>query len=415
MIGKSLLSLMLLLGISLTSFGELSAQSVNWQILISGNSKTKTGIIQNITRKCLQDQGNENKTKIQSSLLRECILNSQFFSEVDVTIDSNRINIHVDERISLIPIPMIQGGDGEDTSYGLLVVESNLLGLGKTLVVGGTYSDSRAMGLLLYQDPELFGTPWTLDLTLYKEKRKNWYYEGEKEVYGIDESVVAKSLQIGYQLTSNFEAAFLYQNVEKSYDTFDNYRRPDDYKPVNIGFKTTWSQSQYKFYYQEGFDASLIYNQQISRGGDDTEKAKRVILEAGWQQPFYEDQVLQLTLSGAHLDGGDVRDYFRLGTTPGFRGIQEQGAWANNYLAISADYQVPIKTFESGTWTFAPFVDAGSLKTDVRESERINYTAYGVGTYFYLKKIMVPGIGFVIGRNSEYQETFYNFTLGFSI
>jgi len=49
------------------------------------------------------------------------------------------------------------------------------------------------------------------------------------------------------------------------------------------------------------------------------------------------------------------------------------------------------------------------------DNKTVNYHSYGIGSYFFLKKIAIPGIGLVIGTNTEYQDSFFKFTIGFDI
>ena len=66
-----------------------------------------------------------------------------------------------------------------------------------------------------------------------------------------------------------------------------------------------------------------------------------------------------MQFSGGLLEGGDDRDLIRYGAQRGFRGVPESGAWMDRFLSGALDYQIPLWSGGLGTWTVAPFCDAG--------------------------------------------------------
>ena len=64
-----------------------------------------------------------------------------------------------------------------------------------------------------------------------------------------------------------------------------------------------------------------------------------------------------------------------------------------------------------GTFTVAPFVDYGDYKPFV-EGSGSNYAAYGIGAYYFVNLINLPGIGLVLGRNEQFMDNFVTFQIG---
>ena len=80
--------------------------------------------------------------------------------------------------------------------------------------------------------------------------------------------------------------------------------------------------------------------------------------------------------------------------------------------AVGADWQIPLKHKDYGTWVAAPFFDFGSFNSDLAGEG--NYFAFGVGGFLYLKKIALPGLGIYAGHNNKFESGFVNFFMGAS-
>jgi hypothetical protein len=79
------------------------------------------------------------------------------------------------------------------------------------------------------------------------------------------------------------------------------------------------------------------------------------------------------------------------------------------------DYQIPLRSFESGTLTVAPFVDVGRIEQRGGASETIDYYTAGGGIYYFLKNIALPGFGFEAGYNNRYMKDFFTFSAGLAL
>jgi outer membrane protein assembly factor BamA len=406
-----LVSLSLIIILTITpAMGAIS----DWEMDISGNTKTQSRYIQSLVEKCIQDQGVDNVQDVDLKRLQECLINSRLFSEIEVKLEEDRLQIQVKDRWSIIPIPFVSSGKDQDTKVGFHVYESNLLGYGKTLGVGGTYSESGSSYLLMYHDRSFFLTNWSLGVVFSQSDNQIYQYTGEDKIDGMDESKQYYSLSGGYRFHPKFHASLQYQNIDRSYEVFENYQRPEDYQSDYLELRCRWDDSNYRFYFQEGISANLTIAQQIGRNDND-KKIETIEMDFGWQRPILRDQVLQIRVQAGRLNHGDRREALRLGGRAGFRGIQGQGAWTDQYVAGSMDYQIPLHRSSKGTWTVAPFVDAGTLALMTTQDNQVDYYSYGAGTYYFLKKIALPGLGLAIGHNSQYQDFFFQFTIGFAM
>ena len=85
---------------------------------------------------------------------------------------------------------------------------------------------------------------------------------------------------------------------------------------------------------------------------------------------------------------------------------------AAEIAAASADYHVPVGKTRHGTFTVAPFVDYGAYKPFIADTGG-NYSSYGVGGYFFINTINLPGVGLILGRNERFMGDFAAFQIGF--
>jgi hypothetical protein len=97
------------------------------------------------------------------------------------------------------------------------------------------------------------------------------------------------------------------------------------------------------------------------------------------------------------------------------RGIESKTTWAERYCTAAIDYQIPLKTFPSGALTMAPFTDRGRIFHRNGQLDYVDFYTVGGGIYFFLKNIALPGLGFEMGYNDQYQKEFFAFSAGIAM
>jgi Omp85 superfamily domain len=382
------------------------------EIIVKGNEKTDTEYITQTALKCLQHQIPDLSSDIDSSKLKECLFNTKLFSDVSVEQFENKYTITIDERWSLIPIPIITTESGGKTSYGLFIIESNFLGLGKTLALGGSISEENSLLFMMYEDKAVFNSDWRFKTTVGQQQNRVYLYDGRDKIDGLDEKASFYNFSLGYAFLPGFsiDLGFGYNTVE--FKSFETYSKPEDYSAKNLNLSAKWSDTKFKFYYQEGVSMDFNLVRQIDRS-DEKDLLALSSFKADWQTCFFSNHAFQFSYRMAGSDNPERESAMRIGSKKGSRGIPDNGVWAESIASISLDYQIPVMSGSSGTWTVAPFLDKGIIKIVDRQDRLVHYRAMGIGSYFFLKQIAIPGMGFVIGSNDTYEETFYKFTVGF--
>ncbi len=383
-------------------------------IKVEGNENTQTSFVVNLTKNCLENQKAESTAEVDSAGLKTCILNSQLFADATIDLSSDAITVTIDERWTLIPVPIISSDSGGGTSVGVFLLEQNFLGRGKTVAIGATTSDSEGLLFFMYEDPSLFFSDWKLKFNFGTQKSQIDLYDGDEEIDGIKNNATFFNAFLGYKLHQDLTGSLIFQRVISRYESYEDYVRPKDFAANSYGLEFVLDKSDFKFYFQEGLRGELTVLKQFLRDDKD-DLVTTGNLNLRWEFLTYSDQALQLSMGAGAVDKADRRSAIKIGSQIGARGVPDEGAWAESYGFLSADYQIPLMSGEGGTWTVAPFVDCGSINSIADDPSKVTYTSYGVGTYYFLKQVAIPGVGVIIGQNSTYQGGFFSVTIGFDI
>ena len=394
------------------------AQSAQDQVLeISGNIRTRTAYIDHLTRSCLAGVGlGTGQPDIQSQV-RQCLLNSKIFSEVKVTAAPRLIRVVVEERWTLIPIPYLQADTGQSRKIGVVMLESNFLGMGKLIASGASLSNQGVSFFGYYQDPSVLYTNWRSEALLDHTRENLTKYRRKKIVDGFAETTNGALFGGGYRwdrftLTGHFGIR------GRTYYQVASFAPPGDHTYTFTNMVAEYSNKDFAFYSNQGLTARFNLTQQVWRT-DSLHPAGNADYLLNWEHLISNGHTVQLQASGGGVRGGGAEDGYRLGGSRGLRGIESKSAWADHYDALAVDYQIPLHTYESGTLTSGLFNDRGLIHARGNGNDDgdgiVQFDAFGVGAYFYLKAFTLPGLGLEIGYNREFQGLFVNLTAGLSI
>lgn len=218
----------------------------------------------------------------------------------------------------------------------------------------------------------------------------------------------------GYRITPTLGLSVLLNYSDRQCEEVSPYTTvPDNYSSYSAGARLSYSNADYKLYYNDGISARLAWLRQIHRS-DESANVSQATFGFEWDKLLFNQHALQLALNSASLtDNGNAGDVLMYGNAKGFRGIEPNGLWTRNITAVSADYQIPVKKVPDGIFTIAPFVDYGIYKP-VNPATGNNYTAYGVGGYLFVNAISLPGVvGLLVGRNEDFMGNFIGFQFGY--
>ncbi|RZA14570.1 MAG: hypothetical protein EOP10_27800 [Proteobacteria bacterium] len=108
---------------------------------VRGNERTRTNYVVELAQACLEDRnefGLDPNTQLRA--LEQCLMNAKIFAKVGAKFEGAKIQIDVEEKWTLIPAPFFQSS-GSTRKVGLIMFETNFLGQGLTLALGGNSSN----------------------------------------------------------------------------------------------------------------------------------------------------------------------------------------------------------------------------------------------------------------------------------
>ncbi len=377
---------------------------------ITGNTKTKTHYIEKLIRDC------EKQSKTNPAELEQCLLNARIFSEVKVEKEDENVLVKLKDRWSIIPVPSLKVNNDGKRSVGMFLIDGNFLGTGTLFGVGGAYATNSSSYVVFYRNESFLYSDWTISINIGKDNADiYWKNMNLKEIDAFREKTAFSSWSLGYSYTPNlhFEGSYIRRFV--TYDSLDHYNAPQEFHSNIITLEGWYKNESYKFYFSEGYKIAAAVDQEFWR----TDKAPgvnlvRININQGFEMP--RQQALQTTYNLSCLTGGDKRDALKSGRRyskgKGLRGIPEGGYFTDVVATMSADYQFPVHFTKYGVWTVAPFGDFGRINDYLSRNEDLWQKAYGIGTYFFLTDIMIPGVGLVAGRNETFNNNFIEFTVG---
>ncbi|HCM40154.1 MAG: hypothetical protein A2070_07880 [Bdellovibrionales bacterium GWC1_52_8] len=371
---------------------------------VTGLNRTTPAFFDHIIRFCSE------KATLEAASLKQCVYDFRIFSSVEIEKSpEGKFHVFVQERWTLFPIPMMYVSN-DIRRYGFFVFESNFLGRGKVFGGGLAVSNAGNTYFILYRDPAVNYSPFTLTLRAALDSQDVYAYAGKIKAYGYKEDrqgiVVAPGLRLNPYWSLSVEPEWVRRNFKSA--GFDG--TPDDYSTIDGGIRLQYQDTAYRLFFNEGFSADLRLKRQLYKS-DDQARATTIESSVAWEKSAFFTHVFQFSGRIASLYGADPRDLIRTGYMRGYRGIEANGLWLRKTLALSFDYQIPLASVASGVWTLAPFVDLGWFKSTV-DTSREAYQSYGLGTYFFISRIALPGMGLIAGHNAEYKGNFVAFFLG---
>jgi len=377
---------------------------------ITGNEKTKTHYIERLLFKCEEEQTTLKK-------LEQCLLNSRLFSEVNIKEVDQKIIVDVKDRWSIIPFPSIKLKSDGKKSYGFFIFDGNFLGMGTLFGVGGSYSNTSSSYVLFYQDKSFLLTNWTMGFSTGRNNADIYLKTKALKVKdAFHEKTSHTTFSLGYSFSNQLNIEGSLMERFSTYEIIDNYTLLQEFRSTIAKIKATWKNEEYKFYFSDGIRLTSSFDKEIYRT-DESSKTRSFNFNFIAGKETFNKQAIQWTINTTVVNANDKRDSLKSSSgkqssARGLRGIPEGSYLASSLFTTSFDYQIPLRFTKYGTWTFAPFFDFGKINIFEHKTVDLWQKAYGLGSYFFLKGIMLPGIGFIVGRNETFNTGFAELSIG---
>ncbi len=378
-------------------------------VSVEGNTRSKPQLIESLVMRCLEEGSFKSWDAVDAAALEQCIKNSRLFYEVGVEVKHPEINVRIKDRWTLIPLPMAYASNGK-RSAGVFVFDSNFLGYGKTVGAGGSVSTEGYTFSLFYSDPSVNFSDYTLRISAMRSSAEYDAYEKDTIIYGFNKVEEGFLLSPGYKITPSLALSLSLNYLIKNYSTLDEFIAPEDYSGWSAGAGVSYTNSDYKLFYNDGLSGKIAWLNQIQRS-DGGRKISQTTARFEWDALVFGKHALQVGLNAGTQSDPGAGDVSMFGRGRGYRGIQPNGLWTRRIVSVSADYQIPVAHRVHGIVTVAPFANYGIYKPFFPENSG-NYSAYGIGAYYFIKKINFPAIGLVAGVNEHFMGAFVALQVG---
>ncbi len=321
------------------------------------------------------------------------------------------IQVVVSEKHTIIPIPMFSS-NSRNTVYGLYILESNLMGYGKNLFTGATWSESGWSGILGYIDHSLLNSDFRLNLFLIH--KNSIYQNGDPEGYLLSEYKSrenAARLDLGYGFSSRY--FFYISGTHQLLTVDDNYSKsyniPESREDFRAALLFSINSLKYYEYFYYGFRLNYEASEYIPLIKNSSPYYSTEINMDYSIKVFSFHRITLYTAGYYSTAPGIARK--RIGGKTGFRTLPADIITTDKFATGTVSYEFPFMKYNWGAVTLLSFWEHGIFNSG--EKSYI-FNGPGAGILFYLKRVAVPAIGFNYARNMETGNNEFSVSAGFS-
>jgi outer membrane protein assembly factor BamA len=177
-------------------------------VTVEGAERTKDGTVKSLVERCLEKEQYTSWESIDTHILGKCISNSRLFEGVQVRVHEPDIDVAIEDRWTLIPIPIAYATDRK-RSIGARVIDSNFLGYGKTVGIGGAVSTDGNAFSLSYLDPSVGFSNFTIKTSINQSSNEFDQYQRNTVIYAYRKKENTVLISLGYRITPTLELAVL--------------------------------------------------------------------------------------------------------------------------------------------------------------------------------------------------------------
>lgn len=348
--------------------------------------------------------------------LRDRLIDSGIFAEVavkfipaDPSSDAVAIEIAIDEKWTLIPVPYF-ATDGDSFNGGLILFESNLFGRNKRLIAAGSGGTAGAQGFAAFIDPSIFQSRWLGSLSAASGTSDRVARERDGTlVREFDAMQNSLGGSLGFAFTDRLElvgfARYSAWQISEFRRGIDE-TRPADGSAIEWGLEAGWQGSRPYGSLRRGIDLrgefrvpGEIDHWEVSGSG-----------EAGI--PTVAGQRLRL-VSRAGYGSAPVIFQQDISARDGFRSLPYQASPAQRWAGGMVGYDVPIFQPDWGALVVSVYGEGGSYGSEATGDQP--YLGSGTAFRIYLRQVAVPALGVDAAWNLLDRTFVFSFSIGASM
>ncbi|MGC9313326.1 MAG: POTRA domain-containing protein [Sediminispirochaetaceae bacterium] len=404
----SVLMILLLLSGLGPLFAETSAEVYGLrigEIEISGNTRTRDRTILRIGRvETGEILGPGTITRLEDNLIK-----SGLFARSSVGVEALpdrtvRLAIEVEEKWTLLPIPVFFS-DGDSIMGGVVVIESNLAGTAKQLISGVMGGTDGLSGFAVYVDPAVRQSSWKITVSGGAGTQEEEIDTPDGEfAYLIQGESLSASFGLGYAFDERLEIGGRVRIQDYIADTIEGISLPaDTYLEQQFSLQGRWDTTRPYGALLRGIDV-LLESGILFQSAEVIHRGT-----AAWFVPTAAGQRLRLLLQGGY---GEKPFYLEdpVSGRDGFRTLPFGKATADDYISVSAGYDVPVLERSWGALVLTGFYELGWYSASYVGSHL--FQGPGGGFRVYLQKVAVPALGLDLAYNLESDALVFSVALG---
>jgi len=330
---------------------------------------------------------------------------------IDETTDGTILQVTVQEKWSIFPVPMVMASNGE-FNFGLFFMDSNALGIRDQMVLGGMYGSSRLMGIAMYNHtPNRKGPPGWNTFFMYgrQENEDSDRDEIIHRRYSVD--TLRLSLGLSYPFTDHLSGS-----LGLSFSDINLRENEDDLNPPEKGVRLLGISPGISLRSSD-WDGILLSQRSISvRYGYDVELSGSSFHQAEFRG-IYERSIVpgfRLSLrSGAIWNSSgdpDTAPLFEEGPQRAQVDILPRKFSARHYAGISAGLEKYVFKASWGTLSVLGSWQSVFSQGPISGFE-FNHGPSG-GIRFYLSRVALPAMGIGLAYNLNSGLFQFAFSIG---
>lgn len=325
--------------------------------------------------------------KVKQDLLSSGIFQNDITVNLNVISENEAVlNIDILERWTLIPIPV--GLVSTDSwIVGGVFIESNLLGLKQTLLVGTFVNSENIMGFSAWNNPAFLGSKYSFGLSTSYTNGTQTYVgiSGDKTFASFDEKRFAFSLNVGRSLSTGFG-----WNIGTGLEWFEledlSNSNFSDILMKNV-ISITWDNLYYTNFFNQGWSTKVKSSFLTS-----TEYFFNPSVEISLSRSiiFGVNNLFKLKLNAGWHDNTEYKPIL-IGGMEGSRVLPSGNIAVKKYSDGLISFEPVILNPSWGVFTIPVYYEAGIYDS--------NYSGYehwhgpGFGFRFYVDKVAMPALG----------------------
>jgi hypothetical protein len=384
------------------------------RIVVTGNERTHSSVILELTG---ISEG-EKLTEVDCEKAKQKLLLSGIFSEVSLSavIDESGsavVTIEVKDKWTLIPVPSGSYGSG-GWSAGLDIVEFNLFGLRKTLVVGGSDSNLGLSGTIAYIDPRFLGADVTLQVyASYARSSEEATYMDDSDFADFIAATESGGFALAYPSDKTLYAQprFTVRYRGLSDGDAEKYDQKTDYFVLVPGVDLIYDDERFTTYHKSGPSASLTYTHGFDLSGGSPYDA--VSGQVDFKLDTFWDGLAECGFVGSY--GSECFMLQSALSGVGYRTIPQGSSYAADSAALYASLDLPFVKAKWAVMTLGAFYEGGAYATGLEGQSVAFFHGPGLSYRLYLHNIALPAAGIDMAYNIPAGLPVFSVNVGVSL